>query len=698
MCLQKWLSCPFTKNNTIMKILTALAFLFVLQANAQGNEKACSVFARINNVLQTRHYQPKAVNDSLSAYVFTTVMEQLDDNRILFLQDEYKALEKHKYKIDDYLNSNDCSFFSDFITVYKNALNRNKQFVEQIAAEQLTYDTKDTIFYSKKNFPYHSNQDKIKNFIRKKMTYDILEDVAMLSKNKDSLKLNLDKLFPVSKAKITDTYLCRVNSLLTPSEGFEDSMYNRFYSVFCSYFDPHSTYFNYNEKASFVSSISTENYSLGLQVSQNDKEEIIIEEVVPGGPAYLSKKIDKGDKIIKLAVDGTEYLVSCAAMQTISNIVSSDTYKFVDLTLRKQDGTLYTVTLEKKIMKADDHSVYSYVLGEGPQKMGYIKIPSFYTAFETGGGSGCADDVAKEVAELKKNGIKGLIIDLQYNGGGSMEEVIRMAGMFINYGPVSVITDKDQTYNTIRDYNRGMLYNGPMVVLVNGFTASASEFFAGVMQDYNRAVIVGAPTVGKATMQTILPLDEKSQTDFVKVTIDKFYRVTGKSSQYNGIEPDVQLPYVFNDMLPRERTMPTAIKNDSIDIRLRFSKMQDDALKGAIVTSKKRVTGNKVLNNIISINKRVGELYKSEKPPLPITFDTVYTDAHAMDVLWKEITTELEKENNITVNNALGATTDADGDTYFKSVNDFKVRSIKADPYIFESLNILQDINNYKSR
>jgi carboxyl-terminal processing protease len=681
-----------------MKKLAALAFLIALQANAQSNEKACSVFTRISTILQTRHYKPKPVDDSLSVYVYNTVMEQLDDNHSLFLQDEATLLEKHKYKIDDYLKSGDCTFFTDFIVTYKKALERNKQFVEEISKQPLSYNTKDTIFYSKKNFPFHTDPAKIKNFLRKKITYDILEDISMLSKNKDSLKQHLDKLFPLSQAKITDTYLCRINSLLTPSEGFENSIYNRFYSVFCSYFDPHSTYFNYNEKQSFVSSISTENYSLGLYVSQNEKEEIIVEEVVPGGPAYGSKKVDKGDKLIKLAVNGTEYTVSCAAMETINNIVYSDTYKMVDLTLRKKDGSLYTVTLEKQVMKADDHSVYSFVLGEGKDKMGYIKIPSFYTAMDNESGSGVADDVAKEVSTLKKSDIKGLIIDLQYNGGGSMDEVIRMAGMFINYGPVSIVTDKNQTYNTIRDYNRGMLYNGPMVVLVNGFTASASEFFAGVMQDYNRAVIVGSTTVGKATMQTILPLDEKNQTDFVKVTIDKFYRVSGKSSQYTGIVPDVTLPFVFNDMLPREKTMPTAIKNDSIDINLRFSKMADDAIKKAISLSKTRTNTNKTLNKLITINKEVGELYKSDKKPLPITFDSVYADTHNMDKLWKEITTELEKENNLKVTAAVGKSGSADSDAFYKSVNEFKVKSIKADPYIFESINILKDLSNYKSR
>jgi len=679
-----------------MKKIAALAFLFCLQAMAQGNEKACSIFTKINTVMQTRHYKPKPVNDSLSAYVFKTVMSQLDDNRALFLQDENKLLEKHQYKIDDYINSNDCSFFSDFISAYKKALERNKTFIEQVGAEELSYNSKDTMYYSKKTFPFHSDPERIKKLIRKKITFDILEDISMLSKNKDSLAKNLDKLFAESKPKVIDTYLCRVNSLLNPDGGFDESMYNRFFSAFCSYFDPHSTYFNYNEKASFVSSISSENYSLGLQVSQNDKQEITIEEVVPGGPASGSKKIEKGDKIIKIATDATEYTVSCASMQTITNVLSSDTYKSVDLTLRKKDGTLYMVNLVKQIMKADDHSVYSYLLGEGKQKTGYIKVPSFYSAFDNSSNDkGAADDVAKEVAKLNKAGINGLVIDLQFNGGGSMDEVIRLAGMFVNFGPIAVLTDKNMDFSVIRDYNRGMIYSGPMVVLVNGFSASASEFFAGVMQDYNRALIVGSTTVGKATMQTILPLDGEESTDFVKVTVDKFYRVTGKSSQYLGIIPDIELPAYFNDLLPREKTMPTAIKNDSINIGLRYSKISDKNVRKAIAVSQKRITGSAEFNRIKKLNNSITQLYKAEKAPLPITYSTVYDEVHASDKLWKELSKDMETQNSIAVAEPVvaGENTDA----YYKSVNEYKIKSIKADPYILESLKILQDMNN-KSR
>lgn len=672
-----------------MKNIVAIALLLFVSATAQEHKNACDIFSKISYVLQTRHIQPKPIDDSLSVYVFNTVVEGLDENHILFLQEDYEKLLVHRYKIDDYLKSGDCSFFSDFITTYKMALERNRQIASELFDTELPLNTTDTVFFSKRAFPYNKDITVSRKFIRKKIILDILEDVAKLSKDKDSLAAHLPELSMQAKDKIRETYLCRANAQLKPKEGFENNIYNRFYTAFCAYFDPHSTYFNYDEKASFVSSLVTENYSLGIYVSQNDKKEIIVEDVVPGGPAYKTSKIDKGDQILKLAANDIEYAVSCTDMEAITDIVFSDTYRNVELTLRKKDGTIYSVNLEKTIMKSDDHSVYSYVLGnEIP--VGYIKIPSFYSAFDNTGMKGCAEDVAKEVTKLKKHGIKGLIIDLQYNGGGSMDEAISMAGMFINFGPVGIIKDKDNYTNTIQDYNRGMLYNGPMVVLVNGFSASASEFFSGVLQDYNRALIVGSTTMGKASMQTILPLSENSNNqDFVKVSIDKFYRITGKSSQYTGIVPDVELPLLFESIAPRESSQPTAMLNDSLAESEEFSKMSLQNLEKAAELSRGRVSANKDFTEIKALNSKIDALYKGTKAPLPVTFTAVFDDVHATDTLWQKIKTIAEKETALNIKETTAVKSK---DDFYVSMNEYKRKSIKTDLFIAEGVAIITDL------
>lgn len=678
-----------------MKKATLLIFLFSISFALHAQKDACQVFGRISTLLQEKHFRPKPVNDSLSAYVFNTVIDQLDENHILFTLDEYNKLLVHQYKIDEYVKSGNCSFFNDFISTYRTALERNKSFIEAVAKEPLTYNSKDTMYYAKKSFPFVKDVEKIKRYTRKKITFDILEDISEMSKDKDSLTKVLPKLFETTKTKVLETYLCKVNNQLSPAEGFDNAMYNRFYSVFCSYFDPHSTYFNYNEKASFVSTISTQSYSLGLYVSQSDGEEIIIDEVIPGGPAFKTNKVEKGDKIVKLSTNNNEYVVSCTSMDAINNIVTSDTYKNVDITLRKKDGTLYTVNIIKEIMKDDENLVYSYMLGEGKNKTGYIRIPSFYSNYDNPEGTGVAGDVATEVRKLEKDGMNGLIIDLQFNGGGSMDEVIQLCGMFINYGPVTILSDKDMKYNTIRDYNRGMIYDGPLVVLVNGFSASASEFFAGVMQDYNRGVIVGTNTHGKSSMQSIMPLDDNDENNFVKITVDKFYRVSGRSSQYTGITPDVELPTLFNTLVPRERAMPNALKNDTIDLKLRYSKLPDVAIKKAVAQSRERIKTDASFTTFQKLNDRINVAYNEDRKKLPVTFSQVFDVIHSTDELYKEIKDAATAERNFTVTGTYLPAGSAD---YIKSVNDFKVKSIKADPYIYESMHILADLINYKKQ
>ena len=239
-----------------------------------------------------------------------------------------------------------------------------------------------------------------------------------------------------------------------------------------------------------------------------------------------------------------------------------------------------------------------------------------------------------------------------------------------------------------------MLYNGPMVVLVNGFSASASEFFAGVMQDYNRALIVGTPSVGKATMQTILPLEEDEAKNFVKVTVDKFYRVTGKSSQYKGVTPDVELPFFFDDLLPRESSHPTAIKNDTVpNFTVRINRMPDTDLQKAITLSNARAVANNDFIVINDVNTKINSIYGGDKAPLPLTFDKVFADVHSMDDIWKNIKEAGERPHAFTVKNTTYAADMLQYDDYLKSANESRTKAVKSDIYINEAINILNDLN-----
>jgi len=677
-----------------MKKISLVLFLTTYSLFGQNSAKTCELLSKINTLIQHEHFHPKPVDDSLSVFVFDTFMDDLDGNRNLFTKIEYDNLCKHRLSLDNYILQNDCSFMNDFVSVYQFALERKKKSLEKIQNEVLDYTAKDTVKFSKKNFPFDLVATNIDKVWRKRIKYDILEDISKLSSNLDSLTPNFSKLEKISKVKIFDTNLCKVNSILDSKKGLGYDLQNDFLNIFCTYFDPHTNYFSLDAKTSFMSGLTTSGLSLGLNVSLNDKEEIVVEEIIPGGPAARAEKFEKNDVILKVSnKKGEEYLVSCASLEKIGELIYSDSNEEIELTIQKKNGNILAVSLKKQVMKATANAVSSFIV-EKEIKVGYINIPNFYSDFDGYSEQGCADDVVKEIIKLKQDNIKGLVIDLQDNGGGSMEEAIKLAGMFIDYGSVSVLLNSKNKQSVLKDYNRGSVYYGPIVILINGISASASEFFAATMQDYNRAIIIGSKSLGKASMQTILPLDENKQ-DFVKLTVEKFYRITGDSNQIKGIIPDIALPVLYDSIVPREISFKTALKYDAINSKARFIPFRKDYYPAIIDLSNARLKNNARFNEINLANTAINALYNDPKKPLQVTFREVFNDIHEIDSLWKKVKKIAKTETTCTISNNSYDSEKLQSDSFQQEINTYKIKDLKTSPYIEEAVAILNDINNY---
>jgi len=677
-----------------MRKFSLLLFLSTFSLFAQNSDKTCELLSKINSLIQSEHYQPKPVDDSLSVYVFDTFMDDLDENRNLFTKLEYEKLCKHRLNLDNYILQNDCSFMNDFASMYRFALERKKNILEKIRPETLDYSGKDTVRFSKKNFPFELKLSDFDRVWKKRMKYDILEDISKISSNLDSLNQNFPKLEKIAKAKIFENNLCKVNNILESKKGIGDTLQNDFLNIFCSYFDPHTNYFSQDARSSFMSSLTTSGLSLGLNVTLNEKEEIIVDEVVPGGPAARTNKFEKGDVVLKVSNKrGENYLVSCTSLDKIGELIFSDSNETIEMTIQKKNGNILDVLLKKQVMKATANAVSSFIIEKGI-KIGYIEIPNFYSDFDGFSPQGCADDVAKEIVKLKQDNIKGLVIDLQDNGGGSMEEAIKLAGMFIDFGPVSILVNSKSKQTTLKDYNRGSIYYGPIVILINGNSASASEFFSAAMQDYNRAMVVGSKSLGKASMQTIIPLDNNQQ-DFVKLTVEKFYRITGDSNQIKGIIPDIALPVLFDSIVPREISYKTALKYDAIHSKTRFNPFRKDYYPAIIKQSNSRWKNNARFNEITLVNDEINALYNNPKKPLLITFNEVFKDVHEIDTLWKKIKKITTTENSCTILNNSYDVEKLKFDTYLQEINTYKMKDLKTNPYIEEVVEILYDINNF---
>ena len=676
-----------------MKKISLLLLLTTYSLLGQNSAKTCEILSRINALVQQEHFRPKPVDDSLSVYVFDTFIDGLDGNRNLFTKTEYENLCKHRLLLDNYILRNDCSFMNDFVSLYQLALERKKKVLEKIQNEVLDYNTKDTVKFSKKNFPFDLVDTDFERVWKKRVRFDILEDISKLGSNLDSLTPHFAKLEKTAKAKVFETYLCKLNSSLNSQKGLGYDLQNDFLNIFCAYFDPHTNYFSLDAKTSFMSSLSTSGLSLGLNVTLNEKEEIVVSEIVPGGPADKTQKFEKDDVILKVSnKKGEEYLVSCAPLEKIGELIFSDSNEQIELTIQKKNGNILPILLKKQVMKATTNAVYSFIV-EKETKIGYINIPNFYSDFDGYSAQGCADDVAKEIEKLEKDNIQGLVIDLQNNGGGSMEEAIKLAGMFIDYGPVSVLVNNKGKHTILKDYSRGVYYFGPIVVLINGNSASASEFFASAMQDYNRAIIAGSTSLGKASMQSIVPLDG-SQQDFVKLTLEKFYRITGDSNQIKGVIPDIALPVLYDSIVQRETSYKTALKYDKIRTKTKFNSFKKDYYPTLIALSDTRSKNDAHFNEIIAANVEINALYNELKKPLRIAFKDVFKEVHEIDSLWKKVKKITATETKCTITNNSYDSEKLQFDSFQQENNTSKIKDLKTNPYLEEAVSILNDFNN----
>ncbi|MBF6640863.1 hypothetical protein IVB69_05185 [Flavobacterium sp. J49] len=674
-----------------MNKLLVLASLFPFLLFGQAEKNPCETLSKINSLIQENHYKPKPVDDSLSVYVFKTFLSQLDDENRLFIEPEIKALQKHELKIDDYLKTNNCQFLDEFYTAYSKTIARYKVLLAAIKNEPFPLSSSEKVVFSKQAFPYAKEEKELKHLYKKRLLYNILRDVAELSTNKDSLTANFETIAAASKVKIFEKSECKIQTYEMSKAEFNSV----FFTVFCSYFDPHTEYFSENEKSSFYSTVSSDNLTFGLYISMTEKDEMTVDDIIPGSSAYFTEKIDKGDTLLKVKYQNEEYEIACSSVKKIDEIITSNEYKTADFTFRKKSGEVYSVRLSKKIMKDYQNNVFSFKLKKENGTFGYIRIPSFYATFENGKSS-VSGDVAKEIYKLQQDQIDGLIIDIENNGGGSMEEAIRLSGLFIDAGPLAVMNDNKNKKQILKDMNRGTIYNGPMIVMINGFSASASEFFANAMQDYSRALIIGNRSLGKASMQRIFPLNTENN-EFLKLTLEKFYRVTGKSNQYNGIIPDVEIPLLFDKQMPREDSNKTALKNDEIGINVKYHRLANERIKtNAISLSQYRIDNDKLASDIKLLNAKINPLYDNDLPPVLLQFSAVFDDVAKINKLWKEIQSTSERIYPITVEQNSTDNEYQKYDDYLKSCNIERIKEIKQNYHILEALNILNDVKNFK--
>ena len=549
-----------------------ILFISILALSSQAQSSfPCDQALEITKTAGKFHFQPREVNDEFSEVVFTAFLEQLDSEKMYFSKEDIQKLESYKFSIDEAILNQNCAFFEKITSLYQEKQVAAYALMDDFEDKILDFQKADTLFIEEENSYLSQNQLAAK--------WEQLLKIQILSSylsNQDSSEIALtptpEKISAIQK-KILTRSKCRIQAKMNSNERMETYLGTMFLDAVASAFDPHTTYFPAETKNEFESMLSKEAYSYGIEIYRNQAGKVEIYSIIPGSLAWNTNALHEGDVVLAVKTPNGEMKdFDCLSMSEIRSFMASNEHNKASFHILKKSGQEVHVDLYKEKIEVEDNVISSFML-EGKNKIGYIHLPSFYSQMDHSSylKKGSADDVATELIKLKREGMDGLLFDLRNNGGGSMREAIRLAGIFINFGAVAIASYSDGSLTTLKDQTRGSIFNKPLVILVNRFSASASELFAATMQDHNRGLIVGGETYGKSTIQVILPIEShkfgnieqstniSNPKAFVKLTTGGFFRVDGTTHQKTGVQPDIMLPTIYDKMEVGEGTNTSAL-------------------------------------------------------------------------------------------------------------------------------------------
>jgi carboxyl-terminal processing protease len=547
-------------------------------SNGQTTDKTANEAFMITRMVNKFHVAPRAVNNAFGADVFAGMLKETDAERIFFTREDIGSLAAYRNAIADEIKQRKTAYLNLFINIYRQRLKQADSLIDVIDKKPFNYYAAEKFTVAEDTlYPVSLAAMQVKLY--KKLKAEAIDELI------DDLPAGFKLLAPAKQKKYTDSAVTAVQKKVTTSlkrkidnilqnpYGIAQYTGNIYCQTIASCFDPHTEFFPPEEKENFESELGKQRFQFGFRIKPGKSDGVFIENLEAGSPAFKSGKLNQGDKFVSLQWEGRQAVdVSDIPVNEFVELLEQSNHKTVLFTVKKTDGSMVQVSLEKEPATGadDDDRVKSFIL-KGDNTIGYIYLPAFYEDWETSndGLNGCANDVGREIIKLKKENISGLILDLRYNGGGSLREATGLAGIFIDAGPVAQVESRDAKVITIKDADRGTVFDGPLVILVNGYSASASEMVAGTLQDYNRAVIIGSPTYGKATMQVVLPMDttvtpenfaQKTTENYLKITTGKLYRVTGATAQMTGVQPDIVLPDLLDAYITKEADEPLALR------------------------------------------------------------------------------------------------------------------------------------------
>jgi len=654
----------------------------------------------VSYVLDRLHYDPKIINDDFSINVYEDFINSVDSQKRFLLKSDIELFSQYKFLIDDQIKSSDITFFNIVYETLKSRIDEVESFYDEVLFTPYNFNIEEEINLDYENQEYVASIDELKKLWRKRLKLSALDGFA----SKKEINIEDDKTKTDSEIEIESRK--SINDNLRDFFQFNSELERKdWFSIYLnsivSQYDPHTTYLAPEAKEVFDQNISGKFQGIGARLFKRNQQ-VEISEVIIGGPVWRDNLLNVGDIIIAVAQSKEEepQEISLMKLSDATDLIKGEKGTNVYLTVKRVDGGIEQVEITRDIVELEETYAKSSIINDDTNTYGLINLPRFYVDFDDYGERNAASDIKKEIISLKNKGIDGLILDLRNNGGGSLKTVVDITGFFIEKGPVVQVKSIGGRKEILRDNDSSILWDGPLVIMVNEFSASASEILAAALQDYNRAVILGSKqTYGKGTVQNIIDLNNVisgntyGDLGSLKITTDMFYRVNGGSTQLEGVKSDLIFPNRYSYVDIGEKDLDNPLNWNKIDPAKYDNSSKIFNYTKAIEKSKKRISENKYFSlidqhakfvksnqddKIISLNyksyKEDQENLKSQSDKLKLIDEFISPYVF----VWNE-----SNQNN-----------DSSYNDDMKEKRDRWIMTLEKDIYVNEAMNLLKDLSS----
>ena len=690
----------------VITVLSAVLWSFIPSEKKSDPEKDKLLLELLTMVLERGHYSPVAIDDAFSKKVYAKYLDGIDPTKRFFLQTDIEEFSKYELQIDDMIKRKDLTFFNLTNSRLLQRMEECRAIYEEVLAAPFDFTAHENINVDYEKLPYAKNKKELIDRWRKQLKLQALSTIT------DKQKLEEDKKSKDASYRSKSFDLIekevRENSLKSLNEYFDfiqkELTRNDWFSIYINAiverFDPHTFYFSPEDKEKFDVSMSGTFEGIGARL-QKKNDAVEISELISGGPAWKGKELEAGDLILKVA-QGKEEPIDVAGMRLddVVKKIKGPKGTEVRLTVKKVDGSIKVISIIRDEVETEETFAKSSIVEKDGKRFGIIYLPKFYISFENKENRDAYKDIAVEIERLKAQNIDGLVMDLRDNGGGSLETVVKMVGLFIPEGPVVQVKGPGRNPEILPDPDKKVQYDGPLVVMINNFSASASEIFAAAIQDYKRGIVVGSKhSYGKGTVQNVIDLNQfirgNSYGDLgaLKTTIQKFYRINGGSTQREGVMSDIVFPdrYTYLDM--GERDEESALPWDKIapasyePLPINYDQI--------IANSKKRIAANAYFKLIDENAKWIYE--RKDDNTFSLNLNQFKKEMEQSDAKIKKFKVLLDYNNKLNFSSLPNEVSLFEKDSLLKQKRERWHEDLQKDVYIEETLNVIAEIKASKN-